>query len=174
MRFAFTNSSGPTDATSQLKEQFGFAFGGDRNSKFKFASSYFNDMPLAAQIEFVRLCSEVFKKRNWSSSYGGAKWAAIADALVDFLSGVTNPVLFIDRVFDLRHNGNSLFDKHEMFINKTEEHYLRSQLDAKKRAGLRNLFEELKPYHDQLSPDVQALWEKGEAEGLWDPKGGLK
>ncbi|MEA2701682.1 MAG: pyruvate, orthophosphate dikinase [Candidatus Parcubacteria bacterium] len=174
VRFAPAYSSGSNEAISQLIKQFGFSFGGERSEKFNFASEYFNDLSLATQGEFVRLCSQVFKKRRWSSSFGGAKWAAIADALYDFLSGVTNPAVFIDRVFDLRHNGGSLFDKHIMFYEKTEEHYLRSQLDAKKRAGLCELYDALKAYHDDLSPDVRTLWDKGKTERLWKPKGGPK
>jgi hypothetical protein len=61
-----------------------------------------------------------------------------------------------------------------MFYEKTEEHYLRSQLDAKKRAGLCELYDALKAYHDDLSPDVRTLWDKGKTERLWKPKGGPK
>ena len=46
-----------------------------------------------------------------NGGYGGAPWANIANVLHARLTGKISPQLFVDRVFNLQHNGGSLFDK---------------------------------------------------------------
>jgi hypothetical protein len=46
-----------------------------------------------------------------SCSYGGVKWAQIAKVLLARKTGQISPAVFIDRAFNLQHNGGSMFDK---------------------------------------------------------------
>lgn len=46
-----------------------------------------------------------------STAYGGEAWATIAKVLLARETNQIRPAMFIDRVFNLQHNGGSLFDK---------------------------------------------------------------
>ncbi len=83
---------------------------------------------------FFRLAERVFAAIGWEYLCGGPKWAAIARCGAEFFEGKLSHVLFVDQVFDLRHNGNTLFDKHEMLSSYTCESLLHRQLDHKRYA----------------------------------------
>lgn len=113
-------------------------------------------------LDFLELATVLFRDGRWDSSFGGERWAAIALTLSDYLRGQIPPALFVDRVFDLRHNGGKLFDKHPMVRGKTNEERLRRQLDVKRSSqGAAELKKNL--YKDGFfSDDVLRVYEKWE------------
>ena len=80
---------------------------------------------VSAQAEFFRLANELFSLGGWEPGYGGSAWAQIAHAVLKFMSGDWSPTEFVDHVFDLRHNGGRLFDKHPMVRAMTNENWIR-------------------------------------------------
>lgn len=52
-----------------------------------------------------------FRDGDWSSGYGGSKWATIAEVVRDYELGVIRPRTFLDRAWTLQHNNASVFDK---------------------------------------------------------------
>ncbi len=114
------------------------------------------------QIEFFRLAEAVFSVDSWPSSYGGAKWVAIAAAPRMFLDCQLEAAVFVDHTFDLRHNGGRLFDKHSMVTAKTNEGRLHEQLDLKKKAVTIEALEQgLRQLWNEFSPLVSDLFTKG-------------
>lgn len=118
-------------------------------------------------IEFFRLAEALFTYPGWPEAYGGKRWAAIAQAGLHFLQGKTTHSVFVDHVFDLKHNGGKLFNKHAM-LNSTEDYRMQAQLEVKKYARtLPELHRELLKLRSEISPAVQRLWKKGDLIGLW-------
>lgn len=119
------------------------------------------------QARFFELCATVFASQHWDGSYGGPKWQAIAQVGHDFLSGALSPLLFVDHVFDLRHNGGYMFDKHAMVETLTDEYQLSHQLEIKKFAcDTADLYARLKT-QECFSDEVTELFREGSAIGLW-------
>jgi hypothetical protein len=119
-------------------------------------------------VEFFELAATVFAEKCWRSGYGGAAWAKIALAVARFLDGSLPPSVFVDHVFDLRHNGGKLFDKHRMFNRRTDEGYVLEQLNRKKQvSGLRELYRRLTCSRYEYSPEVSKMWQRGTQAGLW-------
>ncbi len=87
--------------------------------------------PHQNRVRFAKLAVAGFNSWSGSSAVGGSKWASIAEAVQGYLEGKLNNSVFVDRVFDLRHNGERLFDKHQMF-NSTNETRIQIQLCHKK------------------------------------------
>ena len=120
------------------------------------------------QEYFFFLCSQAFVHKSWSSGFGGKPWAQIAAAPGEFLAGRLPASVYIDHVFDLRHNGGVLFNKHSMTSHRTSESVLRDQLDIKKKVSRPDeLFRKLIRISPHVDDDVVALFEEGAATGLW-------
>ncbi|CAN5536236.1 hypothetical protein BH10CYA1_BH10CYA1_18050 [soil metagenome] len=120
---------------------------------------------LSEQIEFFRQAECVFSA-NWGVGYGGPKWAAIARAPLEFLSGRLNHTAFVDHVFDLKHNGGPVFGKHEMISG--DMHTLHAQLNIKKSTtSVNDLHTKLLKMHSAISTEVSSLYERGRQQGLW-------
>ncbi|MBS1996223.1 MAG: hypothetical protein JSS86_07935 [Cyanobacteria bacterium SZAS LIN-2] len=118
------------------------------------------------QEEFFRLASHAFVDSSWSSGFGGRPWSQIAAAPREYLAGRVPASIYIDHVFDLKHNGGVLFNKHRMA--EANEHLLQNQLDAKKSiSSTDKLFARLTTLHKALDPEVRALYEQGLIAGLW-------
>ena len=93
------------------------------------------------QARFTELVARTFAiEDEWSSAYGGPRWAKIAETLHDYIGGTTPAAVFVDAVFDLRHNGGVLFNKHQMFTEKTNEHELHHMLELKKTRTIQELW----------------------------------
>lgn len=121
-----------------------------------------------SQLEFLRLAVKVFSN-GWGSTFGGKKWMVIAQTNLDYLLGNYNSAVFVDRVFDLRHNGGRMFDKHPMFSEETSDgRFITSQLHKKKMSkDTYELKRNLSVIWDKFSPKLIALWNKGNHLGLW-------
>lgn len=59
---------------------------------------------------------------NWgeSTAYGGAKWASIANHLMEYLAGSMSKVVFVDQAVSLCHNGSIFVDKLGVCIDDTK------------------------------------------------------
>lgn len=107
----------------------------------------------------------LFRYASWSSAFGGERWAVIAECLVRFLTGQLSPTVFADQVFDLRHNGNRLFDKHPM-IQETPR--IKELLDLKKvNWRVAALKVSCDTHGAKMSPTVFQMWQTGDKAGLW-------
>ena len=89
-----------------------------------------------------------FYRKDWSASYGGAKWGQIADTLVAHLTGETSAALFIDQAFALQHNNNTVFDK---ILKYWFQDHFKTVLDA-------NLNENWKELLSWCSPWARTLF----------------
>lgn len=96
-------------------------------------NNFLKGVSLAEQIRFAEMCEIVFRKGRWSSSYGGPRWAKIAEAAYHFLSGQKSHSVFADHAFDLQHNGGTVFGKHKMIA--LARHRVHELLELKKYAG---------------------------------------
>ncbi len=112
-------------------------------------------------IRFLELASQAFQLGVWSSSMGGKRWHQIAYTTKLYLEDRIKADLFVDQVFDLRHNGGRLFDKHQMVEFDSSEPVLRQQLDAKKKhqGDALTLAQALTRYDGRVSPPVRSLLE---------------
>lgn len=81
--------------------------------------------------EFLTMATEVFKGYNWGGSYGGPKWGDISKTGSDRLGNSLDRIAFIDRVFDLKHNGGPIFDKNGAVHNDYLQDFLNSKLKIK-------------------------------------------
>ncbi len=141
------------------------------------------ELPVVA--EFFRLAAHVFNHGGWSvgTRVGGKKWGEIAEAGYLFLSGKISHTIFADRVFDLRHNGGVLFNKHCMFTECTDERKLHEDLDRKKKLplnelhrllGKRNILWEERSLSFStefiLFSEIENLWSRGAKLKLWGEK----
>lgn len=64
----------------------------------------------AMQFSVESLRKQLFKlfdEGEWQASFGGKRWASAVKALDLY----ERPAIFLDHVFDLKHNGSSLFNK---------------------------------------------------------------
>lgn len=146
------------------------------------------------QTEFFRTAKLLFDHPTiWptptNGSIGGVKWARIAEAAEMYLSGQWQNDVFIDRVFNLEHNGGCVFDKHPMVRVRTYKVLIYDQLTAKRHAtGTYDLYSRLtrawsahgehmdKFPSDQtqfrslkrFSSEAEALFAEGFKKGLWE------
>jgi len=114
---------------------------------------------------FVKIAHDAFSRGGnplqFDGSYGGRRWALIAEAVREYLGGTIGASVFVDRAFDLRHNGGKLFNKHPMADSLTKEDTLHRQLDTKRAArNLEALTRGLRVLHTQISPELEALLKK--------------
>jgi phosphohistidine swiveling domain-containing protein len=153
-----------------LREKFG-VFDSDRSrgDAQSLVIKKLQKIPLKGVVEFLRLASESFKGAGFGGSYGGPKWANIADEALAYYNGRHTPGVFVDHVFDLRHNKGRLFDKHPMFTLETYEDSLQEQLNDKKAThGPHDLMARLTEAGFAFSLEVLELWGLGcEPNGPW-------
>ncbi|MBP6348031.1 MAG: hypothetical protein KA392_00680 [Candidatus Obscuribacter sp.] len=118
------------------------------------------------QVEFFRLASRGFLDNGGSSGFCGRPWSLIAAAPAQYLAGELPASIYIDHVFDLKHNGGRLFDKSGMVA--INEHLLRHQLEIKKSVSDTSaLYNQLTAACRVVSPAVLELYDAGAELGLW-------
>jgi len=71
--------------------------------------------------ENLSILRTLFSDQDWESSYGGKKWAELAS----FASRYENlsPIIYIDHLIDLEHNGGNIFNKTSV------RHYMNFQVN---------------------------------------------
>lgn len=109
---------------------------------------------------------EIFSRPGWRSSYGGKKWANIAEAGEFFWNGTVGAAVFVDRVFDLQHNGGRVFNKHPMV--KGADYIITNQLDLKRQPlGVTEKVNKLLAIYPEVDDDIKALYDEGARKGVW-------
>ncbi len=71
----------------------------------------FQPTDLEQAIDIMSHVDRVFRNGQWSSSYGGKKWANISSLWLQFARKEISALLFLDAAFNLAHNGGSVFGK---------------------------------------------------------------
>lgn len=161
LRHGFTESRrvGAEHELEQLNQKFGLSGFSERSYSQQQAVETLRAGDSSFQCEYFVLAEAVFEKGTWGNSFGGPRWAEIARTVKLYLSGKMTHTVFVDHVFDLRHNGGVLFDKHAMLI-RTDEFLLQRQLDTKKSAsGLSELHRRLTHFHESVSEPVRTMLE---------------
>ena len=97
-------------------------------------------------IDFSRMAGDAFKDLNWSTSYGGKKWAEIAKGYIDLRQSLNNYnpeapspssesaeklIAAIDHAFDLEHNTGTVLNKVKYFDDKGYD-WIKTALDYKR------------------------------------------
>lgn len=135
IRYAFEKVETLTEAEKQRLLGNGLRPDIGEHETTKVATDNVVKLTSLQQVEFVDLCIGIFAKPWSSPAYGGEKWRVIAETLGMYLKGRIGDAVFIDRVFDLRHNGGCLFNKHPMVTTMTDEDELPTMLEYKKKAA---------------------------------------
>lgn len=160
----------------ELSERFAIEFN-DRSAWVRpIVIARLQTQTTADHLRFAELAATCFNTPVWSTSYGGKKWGAIAQALVGFLNGTLSHSVFADHAFDLQHNGGSVFGKNRMVTGDRDQ--IHGLLESKKHA--RTIEELFKKFiiHDacdvydrddrqMASAAVVALYERGRKLSLW-------
>ncbi len=167
LRHGPSNFNGPSQAFQKLQQDFRMPVDGGRHVAQSNVIEVLEHCHPSMRIRFFKLAVDVFMAMR-SGVYGGPKWAAIAKAALDFLEGKLTHTVFVDHVYDLKHNGGVLFNKHPM-VGRTNDYCLQEQLDEKKHAAasLAVLRTRLLLTHSGLSSDVSDLWSEGQLANLW-------
>jgi len=79
----------------------------------------------------------IFKKKIWSSEYGGRNWARATRTLIEAKQAfkdddLRSMIYYVDRIFDLQHNNGFI-------LNKTNFRVLDDECDLGSRHGLRSI-----------------------------------
>lgn len=82
-------------------------------------------------IQFLEQAVNIFGNYAWGSSYGGKKWADVAKCALDRARNKLDKIGFIDRAFDLKHNGGPIFDKNKSVDQSNINSFLDAKLHAK-------------------------------------------
>lgn len=141
----------------------------DRDSAHQSVIEMLQKQHEGTHAEFFRLANEIFSRKGWAPSFGGEAWAKIAQAGFMFLSGEWSHTVFVDHVFDLRHNGGCLFDKHRMISSVDPfETTLKRQLDVKRDVrSVREFAEKMAAVFSGYSPSIGTLYNKGFDTQVW-------
>lgn len=187
LRYVY-NSSYDVLQNPDLKEQliealvttFGFMDSNERSMGMRGherAVYQFSSAPVSRVADFLSLAVRTFDELHWDKGMGGHAWAQIAMTVRDYLKGTIEHSIFVDHVFDLRHNGGRLFDKHSMVSTNTLENTIKDQLVLKKDAqgviALHFAMESAAPARrfnkrSTFSAAVDALYFKGLSQRLWN------
>jgi len=160
-------TAGISAVLDNLKAEFHICFGGARGEAQRASIVQLKRMQHADHMRFAGDCEEVFKRGQWSSSFGGLLWGNIAEALKDFLSGKLAHSVFADHAFDLQHNGGSVFGKHAMVLVGSR-YELRMMLDGKRDAtNVTELSTLMGTYSQDVSEPVSAIWLRGKTLRVW-------
>ncbi len=103
---------------------------------------------------------------NWSSGYGGEPWKNIALGYKKLMDSKTldSDIVWIDHIYDLQHNNNTLFDKLKVYSQDGGYTWLEKALDWKR--DVRTIQE----YENKVSGSLRPLvrWAAGRDVGLED------
>jgi hypothetical protein len=94
-------------------------------------ASMFSNTPDVSLGDYTVFLVRVFTYCNYGSQFGGAKWAAIARPLRDFVAGKISAEIMLDTAFTLEHNNGNIFNK-GMLYNKTNKADLHMILDGQR------------------------------------------
>jgi len=143
----------PTDVeiTDIIKVPLDFYNSGGRAKSYKIIKSMGGFTP-----KFMKTAKAIFDNNDiwggWSDDYGGPAWGQIVQGWqkLNKASSYEDKVVYIDHVFDLQHNTDSVFNKIESYADGYSGHeWIGKALDKKKHA--RSLFDLI----DDVSPALK-------------------
>jgi hypothetical protein len=123
-------------------------------------AQFLKSIAVAESPQYLDDADNMFRNYAWSGSYGGKKWADIAKTGRDRAKQETDPVLFIDRVFDLKHNGGPMFDKNSIISQPYLPHFLDAKFHLKTDTSWQ-------PWFKYITSDMAEVLNLGCACGLW-------
>lgn len=136
------------------------------------ANSAVSKLEGTSRRKFLGFVKGLFGKTMWNEGYGGKKWVTITDTVLMHEKGDIDDSVFCDIVFDLRHNGDILFDKNT--VVRGEAARLPAILSIKKKAvstsDLLKRYAHYASYWDigmEVSYPVNALYNRGVVLGFW-------
>lgn len=122
----------------------------------------------AAVVDFFRICKDVFASGSWSGSIGGQAWADIATVGEQYWNGDIPDAVFVDRVFNLRHNNGPVFNKHDMVCYNYDRSRLSAQLDRKReQLPVAKKWEAMRAIHAGVNEELFVLYSEGLRKGVW-------
>lgn len=137
LRHAAHKASG--DHAAKL-DRWRITSGGKAFNRAETQKRFLTGLTRAESREYLGTATEVFGKHSWGGGYGGSAWAAIADTGLQRAEGKLDPVSFIDRVFDLKHNNGPMFDKNSIVNQTSIQHFLNAKFSATTDADWREWF----------------------------------
>jgi hypothetical protein len=126
----------------------------DENDRRGYLDSYKSILSSFKDIsKFVDFARNAFVQLNWASNYGGKPWANICEGWIKLkmAKSYNDKVVWIDHVFDLQHNTNTVFNKIKAYSKLGSYEWIKKALDKKKEAG--SLFDIV----DDASPSVKTF-----------------
>lgn len=115
----------------------------DANSRRSYLDSYkaIKGAFKGKEKKLVEFARDAFIDLRWSTSYGSTPWSNIAKAWLKLYSANTyeDNVVWIDHVFDLQHNTDTVFNKIKDYSKLGSFSWLKNALDKKRNA--KSLFE---------------------------------
>lgn len=128
----------------------------DAESFFQGGKSYINSYVAAKNAwrdndpKFIQFSGICFNELLWNGSYGGPKWANIADGWMKLYEAETpqDKMVYIDHIFDLEHNTGCMLNKVKRY-SKGGHGWIKQALDFKLKSK-RPLIE----FMDRISPQM--------------------
>lgn len=118
-------------------------------------------LKLVEAIRVMQLTAKIYSL-PWSGAYGGVRWKQITLLVLSYLRNEISSFLFLDQVFNIRHNGGRVFGKVPWLI---EVGYLQAVLDNKQiqktpKGLLAELAQFVADHKCTVDPGVD-IWEIG-------------
>lgn len=84
--------------------------------------------------QWATLAKYLFEHGSWQSSFGGPAWANIADAWLNLnkAKSAGHIMGWIDRIYDLQHNTDTVFNKLDSYLKDGSYQWLKKALDHKR------------------------------------------
>jgi hypothetical protein len=89
-----------------------------------------------SQVWFVNLAYKVYRNLRWDPGYGGKAWAGICEGWLKLFavsdSDTSHLAVYIDHIYDLQHNNDTVFDKIKSYADEDEDYeWIKRALDFK-------------------------------------------
>lgn len=103
--------------------------------------------------QFSIFAEDVFNAKGWSSSYGGAPWASIAEALykLERAGKKQEKIIWIDHAYDLQHNTDTVFNKLKLYYKTGGYSWIKKALDWKRDVT------DLKAFYKKVSTQLRPM-----------------
>jgi len=129
-------------------------------------------------VQFAQEASRIFSQPGWRGGYGGKKWANISDAITHYYDGKMTKTAWLDHVFDLQHNGGSIFEGKVRTVEFDWDFgpkFLEAKLEASDPGKLLDHMREVayKGTPVVLEPEVAHVLREGAALGAWSKPANL-
>jgi hypothetical protein len=144
-----------------LLEKWQIVVGGNVTSRTVTQARFLKHLDVSGSAVYLDDADHMFRDFSWAGAYGGKKWADICKTGRERAKQETDPVLFVDRVFDLKHNGGPMFDKNSIIT----QHKLPQFLDAKFQLKTDQAWNDWLPH---ITKEMAEVLEVGAACGLWE------